>query len=83
MMIMRWQIAHPGEPVPVLGPLLAAIFGQVAGKGIMSPDLYNSFGAMHGTIMVFLAVVPLAVGAFGNYLVPLQIGAPGHGVSRG
>jgi len=30
---------------------------------------------MHGTIMVFLAIVPLAVGAFGNYLVPLQIGA--------
>ena len=31
---------------------------------------------MHGTIMIFLAIVPLAVGAFGNYLVPLQIGAP-------
>jgi cytochrome c oxidase subunit I len=75
MMIMRWQIAHPGEPVPVLGPLLASVFGEVAGKGIISPDLYNSFGAMHGTIMVFLAIVPLAVGAFGNYLVPLQVGA--------
>ena len=25
--------------------------------------------------MVFLAIVPLAVGAFGNYLVPLQVGA--------
>ena len=76
MMMMRWQIAHPGEAVPVLGPLLAAIFGDVAAKGIMSPDLYNSFGAMHGTIMVFLAIVPLAFGAFGNYVVPLQIGAP-------
>ena len=75
MMVMRWQIAHPGEPVPVLGPMLAAIFGQTAGKGIVSPDLYNSFGAMHGTIMVFLAIVPLAVGAYGNYLVPLQVGA--------
>jgi cytochrome c oxidase subunit 1 len=44
--------------------------------GVMLPEFYNSFGAMHGTIMVFLGVVPLAVGGFGNYLVPLQIGAP-------
>jgi cytochrome c oxidase subunit 1 len=76
MMVMRWQIAHPGEAVPVVGPLLAAIFGDVAAKGIVSPDLYNSFGAMHGTIMVFLGIVPLAFAAFGNYVVPLQIGAP-------
>ena len=44
--------------------------------GIMLPEFYNQLGAMHGTVMVFLAVVPLAVGAFGNFLVPLQIGAP-------
>jgi cytochrome c oxidase subunit I len=76
MLVMRWQIAHPGEAVPVIGPLLAAIFGDEAAKGIVSPDLYNSFGAMHGTIMVFMAIVPLAFAAFGNYVVPLQIGAP-------
>src|SRR3974377_1158016 len=76
MLTMRWQIAHPGEPVPLVGPLLASLLGDVAAKGIVSPDLYNSFGAMHGTIMVFLAIVPLAFAAFGNYLVPLQIGAP-------
>jgi len=44
--------------------------------GILLPEIYNSLGAMHGTIMIFLGIVPLAVGAFGNYLVPLQIGAP-------
>jgi cytochrome c oxidase subunit I len=75
MMMMRWQIAKPGQAVPIVGPLLEKLLGQVAAKGIISPDLYNSFGAMHGTIMVFLAVVPLLTGAFGNYLVPLQIGA--------
>lgn len=75
MIMMRWQIAHPGEPVPIVGPLLYAMLGEMAPKGIISPDLYNSFGAMHGTIMVFLGIVPLAVGAFGNYLVPLQVGA--------
>src|SRR6516165_4006670 len=76
MLLMRWQIAHPGQPVPVIGGLLNAGLGQMAAKGAISGDLYNSFGAMHGTIMVFLAIVPLAFAAFGNYLVPLQIGAP-------
>src|SRR5688572_1002527 len=76
MLCMRWQIAHPGDPIPVVGPLLASVLGDVAAKGVMSADLYNSFGAMHGTIMVFLAIVPLALAAFGNYVVPLMIGAP-------
>src|SRR2546427_1512408 len=76
MLMMRWQIAHPNHPVPLVGPLLASLLGDVAAKGIVSPDLYNSFGAMHGTIMVFMAIVPLAFAAFGNYVVPLQIGAP-------
>lgn len=77
MGVMRWSIAYPNEPIPLIGPLLETIFGSdMAAKGTMSADLYNSFGAMHGTIMVFLAIVPLAFGAFGNYVVPLQIGAP-------
>src|SRR5262245_61902024 len=63
MMMMRWQIAHPGEALPIFGPLLEKLLGSnVAGKGMISPELYNSFGAMHGTIMVFLAIVPLATG---------------------
>ena len=76
MLLMRWQIAHPGVAVPLFGPLLAKVLGQPAAGGIISPELYNSFGAMHGTIMVFLGVVPLAFAAFGNYVVPLMIGAP-------
>lgn len=76
MLLMRWQIAHPGAPVPVLGPLMARLLGQDAAGGVISPELYNSFGAMHGTIMIFLGVVPLAFAAFGNYVVPLMIGAP-------
>ncbi len=76
MLMMRWQIAHPGMAVPLVGPLLASIFGDDAAKGAVSPNLYNSFGAMHGAIMVFMAIVPLAFAAFGNFVVPLQIGAP-------
>ncbi len=74
IMIMRWQLAYPGRPVPFVGPILSSVLG--ASQGILTPDLYNMFGAMHGTIMVFLAIVPLAFGAFGNLIVPLQIGAP-------
>ena len=73
MLMMRWQLAYPGRPVPIIGGLLGS---ANAPGGIMLPEFYNQLGAMHGTIMVFLAVVPLLVGAYGNYLVPLQIGAP-------
>tara|TARA_Y100001970_G_scaffold44170_1_gene55160 strand:- start:3259 stop:4980 length:1722 start_codon:yes stop_codon:yes gene_type:complete len=69
MMVMRWQLAYPDTPIPIIGALMFQ-------DGILNPDMYNSFGAMHGTIMIFLGVVPIVVGAFGNYLVPLQIGAP-------
>ena len=71
MLLIRWQLALPGRPLALLG----ALFGEQAPGGVMLPDLYNQLGAMHGTIMIFLGVVPLAVGGFGNYLLPLQIGA--------
>ena len=73
MLIMRYSMAYPFEQIPG--------FSWVDGENFFMPDGYldsggyNSLGAMHGTIMIFLGVVPLAVGAFGNYLVPLQVGA--------
>lgn len=41
---------------------------------LVSPDLYNQLFTMHGTTMIFLAIMPLNTG-FGNYVVPLMIGA--------
>jgi cytochrome c oxidase subunit 1 len=76
MAAMRWQLAYPSKAIPILGGVLEKVLGDAAAEGKMTPDLYNAFGAMHGTIMVFLAVVPLAFAAFGNFVVPLQIGAP-------
>jgi len=73
MMVMRWQLAYPGKPIPLIGAWLGQ---DRAPMGIMLPEFYNQPGAMHGTIMVFLGVVPLAVGGFGNFVMPLQIGAP-------
>ena len=73
MMIMRFQLAYPGHPIPFIG----SWFGpDKAPGGVMLPEFYNQLGAMHGTIMVFMGVVPLAVGGFGNFVMPLQIGAP-------
>src|SRR5438128_2500385 len=72
MMVMRFQMAYPGHPIPIIGALLGA---ANAPGGIMLPEFYNQLGAMHGTIMVFMGVVPLAVGGFGNYVMPLMLGA--------
>ncbi|HVR28696.1 MAG TPA: cbb3-type cytochrome c oxidase subunit I, partial [Thermoanaerobaculia bacterium] len=73
MLLMRWQMAYPGRPIPWIGGLFS---DATAPGGQMLPEFFNQLGAMHGTVMVFMAVVPLVVGAFGNYVVPLQIGAP-------
>src|SRR5205814_3250936 len=72
MMMMRWQLAYPGQAIPLIGGLLG---DSRAPGGVMLPEFYNQLGAMHGTIMVFLGVVPIGVGGFGNFVVPLQIGA--------
>ena len=71
-MLIRLHLAEPGSTIPVLGAFLPHSF---APNGALVPESYNALGAMHGTIMIFLAIVPLSVGGFGNYLLPLQIGA--------
>src|SRR3712207_7994222 len=48
---------------------------------LLSPQVYNQLFTMHGTTMVFLFVVPIMAG-FGNYFLPLMIGAPGMGVPK-
>ena len=55
MMIMRWQLAYPFQPIPIIGEWLG---NERAPGGIMLPEFYNQLGAMHGTIMVFMGVVP-------------------------
>ena len=82
MIAMRWSIAYPHEPLPEWISGFFVILGGESWEarwlvdGKMTGETYNMFGAMHGTIMVFLGIVPLGFGAFGNYVTPLQIGAP-------
>ncbi len=71
-MLIRWQLGFPGTPIPGGGILPETM----APGGIMLPEFYNSLVTMHGTFMVFFAIMPLLVGVFGNFLIPLKIGAP-------
>jgi cytochrome c oxidase subunit 1 len=69
-MMIRWQLANPGQPFPIIGRL---VFG--GSDGIVSPAAYTSLFTMHGTIMIFYAITPIMIGGFGNYCIPLMIGA--------
>jgi len=54
--------------------LLMRLQLAVADNTLLGPDAYNQIFTMHGTTMIFLFMMPVLVG-FGNYLVPLMIGA--------
>ena len=69
-MLIRWQLARPGAPVPLVGRLL---FGPSG--GVISPVAYTALFTMHGTIMIFFAVTPILIGGFGNFCLPLLLGA--------
>lgn len=74
VLAMRWQLAYPGKPLP----LVAGLFGPNhpwMPNGMLLPNFYNQLTGMHGTLMIFLAVVPMLVGGFGLYLTPLLTGA--------
>src|SRR4051794_8248724 len=46
-----------------------------ADERLVSPDTYDQLMTMHGITMIFFFIIPITTGAFGNYLVPLMIGA--------
>ena len=69
--LMRLNLSWPGTSWSILGTL----FPTGAPGGIMNPDFYLSLVTMHGTIMVFFVLTTAPQGGFGNYFLPIQIGA--------
>lgn len=67
---VRWQLAFRWDTMPIVGKLLFANQG-----GVIPPEFYTMLFTMHATVMIFLVIIPILAGAFGNFLIPLQIGA--------
>jgi len=58
---VRWKLAWPETPAPFLGEI--------------KNERYNMLFTMHASVMIFFVIIPLLAGAFGNFLIPLMIGA--------
>jgi cytochrome c oxidase subunit I len=65
--LIRSQLAWPGKSIVGASLLFEG--------GVVLPEAYNALLTMHGTIMVFFVAMPILLGALGNFLVPLMIGA--------
>ncbi|HEY3219173.1 MAG TPA: cbb3-type cytochrome c oxidase subunit I [Gemmatimonadales bacterium] len=69
-MQIRWQLGFPGQPMPG-GSILPE---TMAVNRVILPEYYVQLVSMHGTFMVFFAIMPLLVGVYANFLIPLKIG---------
>src|SRR5437667_5218306 len=71
-MAVRLQLGWPHADHGWLARLLGwkASFGDH-----MPPEFYNMLFSMHATIMIFFVIIPILAGAFGNFTIPLMIGA--------
>lgn len=69
--LLRLHLAYPSWNIPLLGKFSPA----GAPGGVMTPEYYLSLLTMHGTLMVFFVLTNAPFAAFGNYFLPIQIGA--------
>src|SRR5205085_10667059 len=69
-LFVRAQLAWPHAELPIVSWFYPADSG-----GRMPPDFYNMLFSMHATIMIFFVIIPILAGAFGNFVIPLMIGA--------
>jgi cytochrome c oxidase subunit 1 len=70
-LLMRLRLAWPERRWPLLEMLFPLGFKD----GLMQPEFYLAMVTMHGTIMIFLVLTVAPQSAFGNFFLPIQIGA--------
>src|SRR2546426_5423794 len=70
-MLVRIQLGWPHSDIPFLGK---AWWPGTAGQRV-PPEFYNMLFSMHATIMIFFVIIPMLAGAFGNFTIPLMVGA--------
>ena len=70
-MLLRLQLGWPG----MHATFWEKLFPAGMASGVMTPEFYVMLFTMHGTIMVFFVLSLAPVSGFGNFLIPLQIGA--------
>src|SRR5438132_7184623 len=69
-MLVRAQLAWPHAELPWVSSWFLESNG-----GRMSESFYNMLFSMHASIMIFFVIIPVLVGAFGNFTIPLMVGA--------
>ncbi len=70
-LLIRLRLAWPQRR----WPLLEAVFPVGFKDGLMQPEFYLAMVTMHGTLMIFMVLTVAPQSAFGNYFLPIQIGA--------
>jgi cytochrome c oxidase subunit 1 len=69
--LIRLQIAWPEATWPLLGRFFPGLYES----GVLLPERYLSLVTMHGTVMIFFVISFALVSGFGNFIIPLHIGA--------
>ena len=74
---VRFQLAWPWRAMPLVSQVAELTGGPnfIAEGGQISPEFYTMLFTMHASVMIFLVIIPILAGAFGNFLIPLMIGA--------
>src|SRR5256885_6458319 len=69
--LMRIHLVWPNAAIPLLGKLSP----NGAPGGLITPEYYLQLMTMHGTLMVFFVLTNVPFAGFGNFFLPIQIGA--------